>query len=157
MSPAVQNLILHEIVSPTLFGDVLWVPPTHQTRSYSQQTELQNSTGALAGACKGEPPRHRGVAEGRKGGVGTSQIQGKLVEDVPACETSTKEIPVNATKCKYPQHGSQCPAFTQPHLKGADWCCGSRQPSVARVTLWALLSSELIKSPPPPSVKKLRR
>lgn len=158
MNPAVQNLILHEIVSPTLFGDVLWVPPTHQTGPYSQQTEMQNSTGALAGACKSEPPRHREVAEGRKGGARTSQIQGKRVEDVPAlCETSIKEIPVNATKCKYPQHCSQCPAFTQPHLKGADWCHSSRQPSVARVTLWALLSSELMKSPLLPSVQELRR
>lgn len=76
MSPAVQNLILHETVSPTLYSDVLWEPPIHQTRPYSQQTKLQNSTGALAGACKGKPPRHRGVAEGQKGGARTSQIQG---------------------------------------------------------------------------------
>lgn len=150
MSPAVQNLILHEIVSPTVYGDVVWVPPIQQTRPYSQQTELQNSTEALAGA-------YRGVAEGQKGGDRTSQIQGKLVEDVPACETSIKEIPVNATKCKYPQHCCQCPAFTQPHLKGADWCRGSQQPSVARVTLWALLSGEVMKSSLPPSAQELRR
>lgn len=66
MSPAVQNLILHEIVSPTVYGDVLWVPPIQQTRPYSQQTELQSYTEALAGA-------YRGVAEGQEGGDRTSQ------------------------------------------------------------------------------------
>lgn len=76
---------------------------------------------------------------------------------MPACETSIKEIPVNSTKRKYPQDCSQCLAFTQLHLKGADWCCSSQQPSVAKVTLWALLSSELMKSPLPPPVQELRR
>ena len=91
----------------------------------------------------------------RKGGrEGPEQAKYK---DMPSCETSIKEIPVNSTKRKYPQDCSQCPAFTQLHLKGADWCCGSQQPSVAKVTLWALLSSELMKSPLPPSVQELRR
>lgn len=109
------------------------------------------------GACKVEPHTTE-TGEGRR--EETEKVKkkgggGELVKDMPARETSIKVILVNAIECKYPQHCHQCPPSTQPHLRRADWYCGSQQSGVVRVNLCTLLPSELMRSPLPPSVQEL--